>query len=99
VLSSNSLPLRLTFLLGVLCPPDVPEIDTDSETDRLAGVENVPLEPSGKDKVCISTDEIAVVGFACNDGRFVAAKGVGRSVVCRRVGLGGKGGGCSSSRS
>jgi hypothetical protein len=80
----------------VLCPPDVPEMDTASDTDRLAGVENVPLEPSGNDKVCISTDEIAVVGFACNAGRIVAAKGeVGRS-VCTRDGLGGRGGRCSS---
>jgi hypothetical protein len=91
--------LRLAFLLGVLCPPEVPEIDADSETDRLVGVENVPLEPSGKDKVCISTDEIAVVGFACNDGPFAVVKGVGRSVACRRDGLGGRGGGCSSSSS
>jgi len=50
-LSSKSLPLRLIFLLGVLCPPDAPDIDTDSETDRPAGVENVPRDPSGNDRV------------------------------------------------
>jgi hypothetical protein len=87
------------FLLGVLCPPEVAEIDTASETVRLAGVENVPLVPSGKDNVCISTEDIAVVGCACNAGRIVEAEGaLGRS-TCRRDGLGGRGGRCSSSSS
>jgi hypothetical protein len=96
VLSSNSLPFRLTFL-GVLCPPEVPEIDTDSDTPRLAGVENVPLEPSGNDSVCISTEEIAVVGLACNAGRCLLVVRGGRdgSEAWRWEGLGGRGGRCS----
>lgn len=83
----------------MLCPPEVPEIDTDSETDRLAGVENVPLVPSGNDNVCISTEDMAVVGFACNAGRFVDAEEVVGRSACRRDGLGGRGGLCSSSSS
>jgi hypothetical protein len=96
VLSSNSLPFRLTFL-GVLCPPEVPEIDTDSDTPRLAGVENVPLEPSGNDSVCISTEDIAVVGLACNAGRCLLVVRGGRdgSEAWRWEGLGGRGGRCS----
>ena len=84
-------------LLGVLWPQDVPEIDTASETDRLAGVENVPLEPSGNDSVCMSTEETAVVGFDCNEGRFAEVKeGDGRP-IWRRDGLGGSGGRSPSS--
>ncbi len=98
MVSSNSLPQR-PFRLGVLCPPEAPEIDTDSETDRLAGVENVPLVPSGKDKVWISTDDIAVVGLACNAGRFVPAEEVVGRSDCRSDGLGGRGGRGSSSLS
>ena len=91
MVSSNSLPLR-PFRLGVLCPPEVLEIDNDSETDRPAGVENVPLVPSGNDKVWISTDDIAVVGLACNAGRLVPAEEVVGRSACRRDGLGGRGG-------
>lgn len=98
--SSNSLPARLSFLLGVLCPPEVPATERASDTDRLAGVENVPLVPSGKDNVCMSTEDIAVVGFACSLG---LPMGKGDAVdgfdVLRIDGLGGSGGQTSFSPS
>jgi len=34
------------------------------ETERVALVEKVPREPSGNDRVEMSMDETAVVGFA-----------------------------------
>lgn len=56
------------FLLGVFGLPGVPATEAALETDRLAGLEKVPLVPSGKDSVCMSTEDIAVVGFACSFG-------------------------------
>jgi hypothetical protein len=93
-LSSNSLPLRLTFLLGVFSSPGSPSIDSD--TVRLLGIEKVPLDPSGNDMVCISNEDSAVVAFACHVGLLVDLGEAGRSVAWRRGGLGGRGGSCSS---
>ena len=70
--------------------------DIDSETARLAGVENVPLVPSGNDSVCMSTEDTAVVALDCKAGRLSVGV-AGRFEVCRREGLGGSGGRCSSS--
>lgn len=67
----------------------MPDIDTDSETDRLAGVENVPREPSGNDSVWISIEERPVVGL-------LAYAEPGRVEGFRREGLGGRGGRASS---
>lgn len=89
LVASSKLPLRLTFVLGVLCPADVSENDTVCDTARLAGVEKVPLVPSGKVNVCMSTDESAVVGFAIDE------REPDLSLAFNRDGLGGSGGRCS----